>query len=97
MLDFYTIHDIESSACHSPTPDKYVGGINNTEFEYWQDRDVLPKDLDFFSDFRLTREEVVIWLDKMSAIGQVMTKENQLITILTRASEQNTGLMAYCD
>ncbi|RKE57292.1 hypothetical protein [Sphingobacterium detergens] len=99
MLDFYIIDD------HQPTPNdptemglEFVGKLDDGTFKNLQKKNIIDKNFDFYSDFRLTT--VVIKQIKNNILQkhlQTDTDVQKLINILNTAIEKQSGLIAYCD
>lgn len=94
MLDFYLIKDTTSKPNNGTSDLDYLGGIDYDEFEQLQDEKVIEGHLDYYKDFRWTSEQVAT---KSEALAKSKAKGYKLAEILTKAREQNCGVIAYCD
>ena len=99
MLDFHLIQDFESIGAHSAEVYNHVGGMDYSEFAFWKESGILEEDLDFFSNFRLTSEQVSEKLDKAMLIvaNNNLPTTHQFIAILNNAKTKSSGLIAYAD
>jgi len=99
MLDFYLIKDDQ------PTPSfpeklglKFAGDLNDKTFYSLQNKGIIDKKLDYYSDFRLD-------LTAIKKINQnILIKDlqldidvKQLSQLLETAEREQSGLIAYGD
>lgn len=72
----------------------YLGGIDYTEFEQLQDEQIIEEDLDYYDAFRWTSEQVAA---KSELLNKAKAKGYKLTEILSKAKEQDSGVVAFCD
>ncbi|MCG8579140.1 MAG: hypothetical protein MI866_04455 [Bacteroidales bacterium] len=105
MLDFYKISD------DTPKPDwpekigmVRIDGLELSDFEDLKKRNLISEKFDFWSDFRLSKDSTLGLYDLILATypevreGELKIKAvSKLFKIVSSATKDNFGLIAYCD
>lgn len=97
MLDFYLIKDSTSLPNHGANSIDFLEGIDHSEFEDLQNRNIIDKHLDYYKDFRWYQDQVLKKLENLKDIPSFDKAEIKLLEILSKAKETNSGIIAYCD
>jgi hypothetical protein len=99
MLDFYTIKDDQSKP---NSPEKvgleFVGGLDDTTFENLQDKGIIDRRFDYYSDFRL--ETILIKQIRKNILQKQLQADidvKKLIRLFDAADLKQSGLVAYGD
>ena len=98
MLDFYIIKDKQQSPS-SPKNLKFAGGLNDIMFNNLQVRDLINKKYDYYSDFRWSYKVIEEIYNKLLSFKDIETNSELkiLLSLLNKAKETNSGLIAFCD
>lgn len=99
MLDFYFIKDDQSTPSFPEKLGlKFAGDLDDRTFYNLQNKGIIDKKLDYYSDFRLDR----MTIEKMSQ--NILIKDLQsdsdvkkLSQLLETAEREKSGLIAYGD
>lgn len=99
MLDFYIINDNQSKPSY---PEEigldFVDALDDKTFNNLQDKGVLDKRFDYYSDFRLGT--ILIKQIRQNILQkkiQVDEDVKKLLQLFDAADTKQSGLIAYCD
>ena len=99
MLDFYLIQDDQ------PKPDfpeqanlVFAGGLDHKTFEKFQNKGIIPKHYDYYSDLRwgtkiIAQQHITADQDKFKSDVDLQ----KFLDLLEKARINHCGLIAYCD
>ncbi|WP_104383021.1 hypothetical protein [Sphingobacterium sp. HMA12] len=99
MLDFYIIDDNQAKPNY-PTEIglEFVGELDYGTFKNLQKKNIIDKEFNFYSDFRLTTLLIKQIVNNiLQKHLQTDTDVQKLFHILNTATEKQSGLIAYCD
>lgn len=97
MLDFYLISDdIEDPEFPEQIGLLLAGGLDDKTFTDLKLRRIIEENYNFYSDFRWTKETVKQKYDLTKLISHDSSVK-KMIDILSKAVEQERGLIAFCD
>lgn len=99
MLDFYIIKDDQSKPNY---PEKagleFVGGLDDKTFDNLQNKGIIDRRFDYYSDFRLGT--VLIKQIRQNILQKQLLADDDvkmLIQLFDAADMQQSGLIAYGD
>lgn len=99
MLDFYIIRDDQAKPKY---PEKlgleFAGGLDDKTFENLQNKGIIDKRFDFYSDFRL--EVLLIKQIRKTILQKQLLADIDvkiLIQLFDMADKKQSGLIAYGD
>lgn len=99
MLDFYFLQDNESQPNYPEQAHlSYAGELDDLTFKNLQDKKVIGKQFEYYSDFRWTTE-VICQMERIISENKLQddTDVQQLISIFEAAAVKKSGLIAYGD
>ncbi|MBT2623006.1 MULTISPECIES: hypothetical protein [Chryseobacterium] len=99
MLDFYSIKDDQPTPSYPEKLDlKFVGDLDDITFGNLQNKGIIDRKLDYYSDFRLSRS--VIQLIRQTISDNKLesdTDVKKIVLLLDLADKYHSGLIAYGD
>ena len=99
MLDFYIIEDDQAKPNHSEQLGlEFVGGLDDKTFDNLQNKGIIGRRFDYYSDFRLGT--LLIKQIRQTVIQkqlQADTDVKKLTQLFDTADKKQSGLIAYGD
>jgi len=99
MLDFYTIKDDQAKPNHPEQLGlEFVGGLDDKTFDNLQNKEIIDRRFDFYSDFRLGT--LLIKQIRQTILQkqlQVDIDVKKLTQLFDAADKNQSGLIAYGD
>ncbi|MDV7697343.1 hypothetical protein N6B72_10465 [Chryseobacterium soli] len=99
MLDFYFLQDNESQPSYPEQAHlSYAGELDDHTFKNLQDKKVIGKQFEYYSDFRWPTE-VISQMERIISENKLQddTDVQQLMSIFKAAAMKKSGLIAYGD
>lgn len=98
MLDFYIIKDKQTTPNYPEQASlEFISGLNLKSFKNLQKKGIIDSQFNYYSDFRwnnLLTKQINMKISKIKVQDSDMKK---LISILEKAIEAESGIIAYCD